>query len=171
MANQRAAILCTAIIALTQAGSVRLAAAQSVTIDLDQLSKVAYCLGVMNEEQRLFGQIESCDPSFGNEKICQLVEERNKASKELGSKIERFRAYVLSRTVDLGTALYAASSASSTGSIDFRSCMEEAGSAAARACSAKQPNSIDNIDCLEPPQNPLGPCRRARVCATRELPY
>jgi hypothetical protein len=185
MANQRPAIvraiLWMAVVGITQVGSTRLAVAQLATIDLDQLSKISYCLGAMKEqEQKLFDH-SHCNNRHNlgtpttedfQSKLCKVEE---KAKNELKNKEDRFTIYVLSRTIGSDAALSAATGAMFTGSSDMTSCFEEADAVSRSGTCDWTRKSQDwqssFRDCVEPPQNAPGPCRRTWVCVARELPY
>lgn len=147
-------------------------AAQSVTIDLDQLSKVAYCLGVMQtQEQQIFaGRPSFCSGNNGaSDATCVEIEKGHQKFKQ---KINRFRLYILSRTMEFPDTVLAVTAGLDTGRSDMTECSTEMDDKR-NVCTQTLVNGdiLKNyLDCAEPPEGSPGPCRRIAVCATREVP-
>jgi hypothetical protein len=138
--------------------------AQTVAVDLDQLSKIAYCAGQMDAELELKQRRHYCEVSGDR---CQTQRER----------LDRFTAYVASRLIVSPNAAFAATVAREAGKADFDACVAAGRTPEWQAlvtsrCSADRFKGDSEqmgacIDKLEKPQ----PCQRGAVCATRELPY
>jgi hypothetical protein len=155
------------------------AAAQPVTVDLDQLSKIAYCLGWAR--QALAWSLSQ--PSFCTTPAHQQDEQwyvkrceiEQKGQKDLRSKIDRFNAYVTSRLIVSADAVFAVSSAEAAGQSDLKSCLAEVASlnSGSGICSFQKfsgPGQFEKQEaCMD--QNKPSACARIAVCGTRELPY
>jgi hypothetical protein len=159
------------VIALTQAGSALSTAAQSVSIDLDKLSKVAYCAGVMKEEagtlqfEKKLAEQEEESTNNKSEEIRRLAKTEVRVLRGYLSTQRRFQEYLLTRTSlfpKTATAIYLASEA---GASDMLACLEKRNP----SCNASG-TTAELRDCVEPPQE-RGPCRRAWACDDLDLPY
>jgi hypothetical protein len=154
--------------------------AQPVTVDLDQLSKIAYCLGVARQGLAWsLSQPSHCTtPPYPQDKqfYAEMCDAEKKGEKDLRSKIVRFNAYVASRLIVSTDAIFAVSSAEDAGKSDLRNCFAEIESldSGSGICSFQKfgvgPDSVEKRQaCMD--QNKPAACQRAAVCGTRELPY
>jgi hypothetical protein len=154
------------------------AAAQPVTVDLDQLSKIAYCLGWARQglAWSVSQQSFCTTPAHPQDEqwYAKLCANEQKSQKDLRSKIFRFNAYVISRLIVSTNADLAVRSAEDAGESDLRSCLAEVDSldSGSGICSFQRFNGPDKVEkqqaCVD--QNKPAACERVAVCATRELP-
>jgi hypothetical protein len=155
----------TSVLALLISAFVGEARAQSTSIDLGELSKVAYCAGAMSAEAQFITSRATslCEPPITK----QTCDAAAKAKRDFESKRERFSGYILARTLYSDAALTSASMATIAGEQDANDCLTEI-----HADTHCPKSSIDKFqECLEPAKEAPGPCRRVVVCASRELPY
>jgi hypothetical protein len=182
MPKRRAAIRGTTplIVAIGTAAWIATSAiAQPVTVDLDQLSKIAYCLGWARQALTW----SQSQPSFCTTpahqqdeqwyvKRCEIEQE---SQKDFRSKIDRFKAYVTSRLIVSAEAVFAVTSAEKAGESDLRNCFAEVGSlnSGSGICSFQKfsgPGQFEKQQaCMD--QNTPASCQRVAVCLARELPY
>lgn len=163
----------------TAAGLATSAAAQQVTVDLDQLSKIAFCLGWARQALTW----SQSQPSFCTTttlpqdehwyvKRCEIEQ---KGQKDLRSKIDRFNSYVTSRLIVSADAVFAVTSAENAGESDLRNCLADVDSldSGSGICSFQRFTGPDKVEkqqaCMD--QNKPEACARIAVCGTRELPY
>jgi hypothetical protein len=110
-----------------------------------------------------------------NAGTCQL---QKKNERELRSKAARFGAYVASRVIVAGDAIFAATTAENAGKADLKNCIAELESREEASCPRSMldqgPDAIESfkkhdarLAAVEKPEA----CRRAAVCGTWELPY
>ncbi len=125
------------------------ALAQEAQIDLDRLSRIAYCAIVFKEQEAAFPLPGVCHQAQSAEQKFCIAFKNSLASLE--AKRMRFAAYILARTINSDAALTAASIAMATAKADAAGCF----SAVFRGINSSQ----------------LVSCRYVRNCQTVELPY
>src|SRR5277367_4343849 len=88
------------------------AAAQTVTIDLDRLSKISYCLGVDTEFQKIMSTFpDECNVNYKDptEEIRRSREascaSRRNSDAELKRKIDLYKLYIIIR-MDVSSAAF-----------------------------------------------------------------
>ena len=155
-------------------------AAQTITIDLDRLSKVAYCLGVDTEFQKEMAKWPDECKAENNptEEIRRSRETactaRRNGAAELKRKVDLYNLYIIIR-IDVTAALLTSMTSKSDGTADVGRCFTAVGilRSAIGACpSPTPPFTMKAFDeqqsCVE--KNTPPACRRVRECATLDMP-
>ena len=156
------------------------ATAQTVTIDLDRLSKVSYCLGADTEFQKIMSQFpDECivnykDPTEELKRAREaLCASRRNSDAELKRKIDLYKLYIIIR-IDVGSAAFTSTVALSDGKADVSRCSAATTmlSATGGACPNPVPFEMKAFDeqqsCME--RNIPPACRRLRGCANLDIP-
>jgi hypothetical protein len=147
------------------------AAGASITIDVDQVSQIAYCVDVYRAMQtRNAAHPTSC----ANTDLSVFCQTERLVDKVISDKLQRFEGYIIARLVESEDLIFPITAARDAGERDDSSCdteQVEYGKALIWKKRSACPVETDEYyKCLEPGESP-GPCRRALACGKRELPY
>jgi hypothetical protein len=156
-----------AIAALSLLSAFHGAVAGSETVDLDKLSKVAYCLGKNQEELDSMGSSDAC--KNGHDAHCEMISE---LAESVLQKIMSYRFYIERNKSKLDqSASTAITGAMNAGKTDSNECDTE------RVADPSSTIKIGNCtlqkiqngskhfeECYAP-----GPCRRQQVCLDLKL--
>ena len=156
------------------------AVAQTVTIDLDRLSKVSYCLGVDTEFQKKMA-VRPGDPCTLDRALTDEIQRSQEAAcaaqrdgvAELKRKVDLYKLYIIVR-IDISAALFTSTVSMSDGTADVGRCYTAAAmlSTPHGACPSPVPFDMklfnEQQSCME--RNIPPACRRVRECANLDMP-